>query len=359
MIGIHLGPRAGKASIATRIRLADSQKVVAIAQMSDGSVWSGQRRCDRHIGGLRGGIVMTRPLINVPARAKRGQVIEIKTLISHVMETGFRPSSIGVLLPRDIITQFVCSYDGEEIFRADLFPAISANPFIAFHTVATQSGTLDLHLDGRQRLCGHRAGLDHGRMRPDRMRCRDPPPWLHHCGDRHRGACGRRRDPLSERRSGYDMMSRDTQAMQDDDTANPAMLWVLEGEALWNAKAANGKSCADCHGDAQASMKGVAARYPAFDTTRGQPVDLEQRINICRGERQNATPLPFESRELLALTAFIARQSRGMPIESKRSAHAAGHRRAAVRCSKAGRASSICPARSVTTTTGARSSPAA
>ena len=85
---------------------------------------------------------MTRPLINVPARAKRGQVIEIKTLISHVMETGFRHSSIGVLLPRDIITEFVCTYDGDEIFRADLFPAISANPFITFHTVATQSGTL-------------------------------------------------------------------------------------------------------------------------------------------------------------------------------------------------------------------------
>ena len=85
---------------------------------------------------------MTRPLINVPARAKRGQVIEIKTLISHVMETGFRHSSIGVLLPRDIITEFVCTYTGEEIFRADLYPAISANPFITFHTVATQSGTL-------------------------------------------------------------------------------------------------------------------------------------------------------------------------------------------------------------------------
>jgi sulfur-oxidizing protein SoxA len=121
--------------------------------------------------------------------------------------------------------------------------------------------------------------------------------------------------PLTERRSGYDMMSRDTKAMQDDDTANPAMLWVFEGETLWNTKAANGKACADCHGDAGASMKGVAARYPAFDATRGQPVDLEQRINICRSERQNATPLPFESRELLALTAFIARQSRGMPIE--------------------------------------------
>jgi sulfur-oxidizing protein SoxZ len=85
---------------------------------------------------------MARALINVPPRVKRGQVIEIKTLISHVMETGFRPSSIGVLLPRDIITEFVCTYDGQEIFRADLYPAISANPFITFHTVATQSGTL-------------------------------------------------------------------------------------------------------------------------------------------------------------------------------------------------------------------------
>jgi sulfur-oxidizing protein SoxZ len=85
---------------------------------------------------------MARALINVPPRAKRGQVIEIKTLISHVMETGFGPSSIGVLLPRDIITEFVCTYDGQEIFRADLYPAISANPFITFHTVATQSGTL-------------------------------------------------------------------------------------------------------------------------------------------------------------------------------------------------------------------------
>jgi sulfur-oxidizing protein SoxZ len=85
---------------------------------------------------------MAKALINLPAKVKRGQVIEIKTLISHVMETGFRPSHMGVMLPRDIITEFVCSYNGEEIFRADLFPAIAANPFITFHTVATQSGTL-------------------------------------------------------------------------------------------------------------------------------------------------------------------------------------------------------------------------
>ena len=85
---------------------------------------------------------MARALINVPAKAKRGDLIEIKALISHVMETGFRPDSSGKLLPRDIITDFVCKYNGEEIFRAELYPAISANPFFTFSTVATESGKL-------------------------------------------------------------------------------------------------------------------------------------------------------------------------------------------------------------------------
>jgi sulfur-oxidizing protein SoxZ len=85
---------------------------------------------------------MSRPLINVPAKARRGEVIEIKTLISHVMETGFRPSSTGAIVPRDIITAFVCTYNGTEVFRADLFPAITANPFLVFSTVATESGTI-------------------------------------------------------------------------------------------------------------------------------------------------------------------------------------------------------------------------
>ena len=86
---------------------------------------------------------MARPLINVPARVKRGQVFEIKTLISHIMETGFRYTTTGAQIPRDIVTTFSCSYNGEEIFRADLYPAISANPFLTFFTVATESGTLD------------------------------------------------------------------------------------------------------------------------------------------------------------------------------------------------------------------------
>ena len=112
-------------------------------------------------------------------------------------------------------------------------------------------------------------------------------------------------------------MAPDTQAIQNDDTANPGMLWVLDGEALWKSKAgAAAKSCADCHNDAASSMRGVAARYPAFDAKLGRPVNLEQRINLCRAEHQQATPLAYESRDLLALTAFVAQQSRGMPIEA-------------------------------------------
>ena len=120
---------------------------------------------------------------------------------------------------------------------------------------------------------------------------------------------------LPERRSGYEFMSRETRAMQDEDSSNPGMLWVLEGETLWNAKAGTAaRACADCHGDASASMKGVAARYPAFDAARARPVNLQQRINLCRTERQQAPALGFESKGLLALAAYVARQSRGLPI---------------------------------------------
>ena len=122
--------------------------------------------------------------------------------------------------------------------------------------------------------------------------------------------------PTADRRSGYDFMSRETRAMQDDDTANPGMLWVLEGGALWTRKTGPaGRACADCHGDARVSMKGVAARHPAFDGARGRPINLEQRINACRTDRQGAPPLAYESRELLALAAYVARQSRGLPIK--------------------------------------------
>lgn len=91
---------------------------------------------------------MARTLINVPATAKRGEIIEIRTLVAHPMETGYRPGTDGQVLPRDIIRKFTCRYNGEVVFSADLFPAISANPYLAFHTVATESGTLSFTWEG-------------------------------------------------------------------------------------------------------------------------------------------------------------------------------------------------------------------
>ena len=121
--------------------------------------------------------------------------------------------------------------------------------------------------------------------------------------------------PLPERRSGYEFMSRETRAVQDDDTGNPGTLWVLDGEALWKRKAgAADRACSDCHGDARESMKAVAARYPAFDPVLRRPVNLEQRINACRVGRQKAPALAYEGKDLLALSAYVARQSRGLPI---------------------------------------------
>jgi sulfur-oxidizing protein SoxZ len=91
---------------------------------------------------------MAAALINVPKKAKRGDVIEIKTLMSHIMETGYRRTASGDLVPRDIITSFACRYNGEEIFRADFFPAIAANPFLSFFTVATETGMFEFEWIG-------------------------------------------------------------------------------------------------------------------------------------------------------------------------------------------------------------------
>jgi sulfur-oxidizing protein SoxZ len=91
---------------------------------------------------------MPSALINVPRKAKRGDIIEIKTLMSHIMETGYRHTASGDVVPRDIITSFTCRYNGTEIFRADLHPAIAANPFITFFATATDSGTFEFEWIG-------------------------------------------------------------------------------------------------------------------------------------------------------------------------------------------------------------------
>jgi sulfur-oxidizing protein SoxZ len=91
---------------------------------------------------------MANTRIDVPKSARRGEVIEIKTLAAHRMETGFRRNHLGAPIPRDIITTFVCRYNGVEVFRAELHPSVSANPYIQFTTVATESGTLEFRWSG-------------------------------------------------------------------------------------------------------------------------------------------------------------------------------------------------------------------
>lgn len=121
--------------------------------------------------------------------------------------------------------------------------------------------------------------------------------------------------PAQDRRSGFDSMSPQTQAMQTDETSNPGMLWVIDGERLWQQPQGKAnKSCASCHDDAAKSMRGVAARYPAYDETTKRPIDLTGRINRCRETQQGGTPLARESEDLLALTTYVAHQSKGMPI---------------------------------------------
>ena len=116
------------------------------------------------------------------------------------------------------------------------------------------------------------------------------------------------------RRSGFADMSPTTQAMQRDDRQNPAMLWVAEGEALWDGIVGKAnKSCASCHGPVS-SQRGAASRYPGFDATSQKPVTLGERINLCRQRHQLATSLPPQDQGLIALEAVVAHQSRGMSI---------------------------------------------
>ena len=117
-----------------------------------------------------------------------------------------------------------------------------------------------------------------------------------------------------DKHSSFELMKPETQAMQRDDASNPAMLWVKDGTTLWNEKAgSSNQSCADCHGDVS-TLRGVATRYPAFVASATKVVTLDQRINICRTERQKAEPFRLESKTILALSALLGLQSRGLPI---------------------------------------------
>lgn len=117
-----------------------------------------------------------------------------------------------------------------------------------------------------------------------------------------------------QRRSDVETLGPDLQAMQRDDARNPAMLWVRQGAQLWQQPdGAQQRACASCHGEVQ-RLRGAAARYPAFDVASGAAINLQQRIQRCRTQYQQAAPWPLESEELLALEALVALQSRGLPL---------------------------------------------
>lgn len=120
--------------------------------------------------------------------------------------------------------------------------------------------------------------------------------------------------PLVTPRSGYHFQSEEIRALQDDDFANPGMLWVDQGAALWREAGSRGEpACEACH-DAPESLRGAAVTYPRYDPQAGRLLNLEERINRCRTEHQQLPALAYESEPLLALTALVAHQSRGLPL---------------------------------------------
>ena len=122
--------------------------------------------------------------------------------------------------------------------------------------------------------------------------------------------------PLADLKPGSAFISADLRALQNDEFANPGTLWLERGAKLWSEPAGRRKqSCQSCHQDAAGSMRGVATRYPRIDVESGKLVDLEGRINLCRARRMGAEPFRHESEELLAITAYVARQSRGVPLK--------------------------------------------
>lgn len=124
--------------------------------------------------------------------------------------------------------------------------------------------------------------------------------------------------------SGYDFLGPETQALQDDDFANPGMLWVEAGAQLWDQPPSEAApACSDCHDGASESMRTVGTRYPAWSSQQNRMINLEHRINLCRTEQQKAQPLASESQDMLAITAYVMHQARGLPMSVSLSGPAA------------------------------------
>ena len=132
--------------------------------------------------------------------------------------------------------------------------------------------------------------------------------------------------PLSQLKSGLYYSGKDVQALQADEFANPAQLWLSQGAQAWGQpSAANSKSCVSCHGAVATSMKGVATRYPAIDAASGRLFNLEDRINQCTTRHQQAAAMAPESDALLGLSLLVTQASKGMPLRVDIGGAARGH----------------------------------
>ena len=230
--------------------------------------------------------------------------------MSHIMETGYRHTADGDVVPRDIITSFTCRYNGDEIFRADLFPGDRRQSVHLLLHGRDRERQFEFEWIGDNGFSRDRIGRDHGRMRLARaialaalLIARSP-------------ALLAGEIPQDERRSGYQLHgAARPRRCRTTTPPIPACCGCSTARSCGTKKAGGARQglrrlprrCAT-------SMKGVAARYPAFDNALGRPVDLEQRINLCRADISRRRRFAYESRDLLALTAFVAQQSRGMPI---------------------------------------------
>ena len=134
------------------------------------------------------------------------------------------------------------------------------------------------------------------------------------CSDARSGDTIRKPLPDDAKQTGTAFLQPETRALQEDDFANPGFLWIDRGKALFTEAAGQSKACSACHGEAASELAGAAAHYPQIDAASGELVNLEGRINLCRTRHQALEPLAYESGELLALTAYVANLSRGMPV---------------------------------------------
>ena len=346
-------PAQRPAVVATRIKLGDSQKIVAIAETSNGQFWSASADVIVTLAACIEDIMMANVLINAPKTAKPGELVEIKALILHPMETGFRPGTNGRIIPRNIIERFTATWNGAEIFRMELSPAIAANPFVSFFAVATRERHHRLPLDRRRRLrrrgAGrHRRGMKHARDRRSAWRRSSSPPsrW-------------RRARPTSGARATR-TWARRCRRCRTTTRPIPACCSCSSAGSSGRSRPAPPTSPAPTATARRRSMKGVAARYPAIPQGADRPVDLEGRINLCRTDQ----PAGRAACRRKAASCWRSRpmsryQSRGQPIAPPD--RSAARRRSASRAPRstgAARASSTSPAPSATTTMPARSSPA-